>query len=331
MKRKSDPGRTLNPGVFFAPAFRVPGARGAFRAGFPLGVRVLRGLYGSPLSAPLFRALVGASQGHGAPARSWRSDRVQAADLEAVEAAAELERAAAERLTPERLARAARGCVNCGECNSVCPVFDDSGIRLPQMLTHIGERLEHGAAIAGTEQLLLDLCMRCGNCQQVCQADIPHLPLYAALEQRAGALDDPRRERHVAILASLRHSERYRSRFLQLRPGGYVQRTPASLPGEVRFVLFRTENDAGPADTCIHCGACVPVCPTAANEEFRESADPRRITTDLNRCIGCGTCVEVCPANLENGGRTLRVMEAPSREFFDVCAAFEGGTGRSGS
>jgi ferredoxin len=124
-------------------------------------------------------------------------------------------------------------------------------------------------------------------------------------------------------LSHLRYSERYLRDFLGVRPGGYLQRTPASLPGEVRFVLFRAENDAGPTDTCIHCGACVPVCPTSANLEFQEEGDARRITTALAKCIGCGTCVEVCPANLKNGGRTLRVMEAPSRDFFDIFAAFE--------
>jgi ferredoxin len=143
------------------------------------------------------------------------------------------------------------------------------------------------------------------------------------MEKRSGALDVERRERHAAILSHLRHSDRYAREFLGIRPGGYLARTAASLPGEVRFVLFRAENDAGPRDTCIHCGACVPVCPTQANLEFKEETDPRRITTDLGKCIGCGTCVEVCPANLSNGGRTLRVMEAPAREFFEVLHAFE--------
>ena len=165
---------------------------------------------------------------------------------------------------------------------------------------------------------LAGLCTRCGNCQEVCQADIPHLELYRALERGSGAATPQRAERQVAILAHLRHSERYVREFLGVRPGGYVQRTPASLPGEVRYVLFRSENDAGPADTCVHCGACVGVCPTHANLEFEAEGDARRITTDLNRCIGCGTCVEVCPANQKNGGRTLRVMEAPVREFFTI-------------
>jgi ferredoxin len=87
-------------------------------------------------------------------------------------------------------------------------------------------------------------------------------------------------------------------------------------------VLLRAEGEAGPAATCIHCAACVDVCPTGANKEYL-GADPRWITTAQEECIGCGTCVEVCPANLANGGQTLRVMEAPTRDWFAALHEFE--------
>jgi len=197
-------------------------------------------------------------------------------------------------------------------------VFHDAKIRLPQMLTHIGETLRPDTALQGTQQLLLDLCIRCGNCEKVCQADIPHLDLYAAMERQAGAYEGERHERHAAVLAHLRYSERYLRDFLRVRTGGYLQRTPASLPGDLRYLVLRAENDAGAESTCIHCGACVPVCPTSANSEYAEATDLRRITSDMSLCVGCGTCVEVCPANATNGGQTLRVMEAPTRAFFNV-------------
>jgi Fe-S oxidoreductase len=215
-------------------------------------------------------------------------------------------------------------CVNCGECNSVCPIFHESKIRLPQMLTHLGEAGRGGGAPSASGDALLDLCMRCGNCEEACQAGIPHLALYDSMQQaserarpaRGGRLEpEARRARHVAILNALRGSSGYLRDFLDVRPGGYGKRQPVALPGLARYLVLRAENDAGPAATCLHCGACVSVCPTLANREF-EGADPRSITTEQERCIGCGTCVEVCPANHANGGQTLRVVEAPTLDWF---------------
>jgi ferredoxin len=224
--------------------------------------------------------------------------------------------------TTQAAAARALNCVNCGECNSVCPIFHESAVRLPQMLTHLGEAVFAGEKLDRTAATLLDLCMRCGNCEEVCQAGIPHLPLYEVMQNASNSTNDYDRERHAAILGAVRGSETYLREFLGVRKGGYQKRTPASLTGSPRYLLLRAEADEGPAATCIHCGACVSVCPTHANQEM-EGGDPRWITTLQDRCIGCGTCVEVCPANERNGGQTLRVMEAPTAAWFEALDQFE--------
>ena len=223
-------------------------------------------------------------------------------------------------------------CVNCGECNAVCPVYDELALRLPQALVHHGETacLRHRLP-AGTG-VLLDLCLRCGGCEQVCQAGIAHLDIYAALEElrpatptgeRAGpgGGDQDGRAARQAALGALRRSPRYRRAFLEVRPGEYLRRTPAALAGRVSFLVLRAENDAGAAATCRHCAACVAVCPSGANREF-EDADVRLISTDQASCVGCGTCVEVCPANRDNGGQTLRVVEAPAADWLAALSEF---------
>ena len=233
-------------------------------------------------------------------------------------------------------------CVNCGECNGVCPVYDALALRLPQTLVHSAETASRRGVVPGRVAALLDLCVRCGSCEQVCQAGISHLETYAALEELRAGTDGhagptpgeaAARAARRATLAALRRSPRYRRAFLELRPGEYLRRVPASAAGRVSYLVLRAEADDGAAATCRHCAACVAVCPSGANREF-EADDLCLITTEQAECVGCGTCVEVCPANRDNGGQTLRVVEAPAAAWLGALDEFDqvgGGSRRAGA
>ena len=311
VKERVDPDRLLNRGVVLEMGLRgAPGA--ALAAAFRPGAAVARRAWAAPAVAPLGRAaravlrlLPGPAAGRGAPITAAHGAPIAARPDGGDAAGAPTARAIQ--------------CVNCGECNSVCPVYDAAGVRLPQTLTHRAELLHGGHVPATSTARLLELCTRCGNCEEVCQAGIPHLVVYRRLDEAcAPAFDYVRQAR---MLAALRSSARYRDEFLAVRPGQYLRRVPVPLPGAVRFRVLRAENDAGPAATCLHCAACVPVCPTDASREFGDG-DARRVTTDDLSCIGCGACVEVCPGNRLNGGQTLRVVEDPAPAWSAVVAEF---------
>ncbi|MCD6146070.1 MAG: 4Fe-4S binding protein [Methanosarcinales archaeon] len=51
-------------------------------------------------------------------------------------------------------------------------------------------------------------------------------------------------------------------------------------------------------DECVHCGACISVCPA----QVFIFEDDWRVAMDESKCIQCGTCVTACPHG------ALRVM-----------------------
>jgi FAD/FMN-containing dehydrogenase/ferredoxin len=359
IKAALDPDRLLGRGVLFGLRLHGPLGR-VVAASYRPGVRLMGAAWRTPgLAAALrfartaLRVVPGPGHGRGAPVRP---DRVRPGRP------GRPARSAALAASLPVLSRSLH-CVNCGECNAVCPLYDELALRLPQALVHHAETACARRRLPAGAGALLDLCLRCGGCEQVCQAGIAHLDTYATLEalrhagadapvqgggaadteafgagggaEPVGGLGDDRlgRAARQAALAALRCSPRYRRAFLEVRPGEYLRRTPAALAGRLSFLVLRAENDAGAAATCRHCAACVAVCPVGANREF-ERADLRLVTTDQVSCVGCGTCVEVCPANRDNGGQTLRVVEAPATdwlaaldEFADGCAADSAGAG----
>jgi len=45
------------------------------------------------------------------------------------------------------------------------------------------------------------------------------------------------------------------------------------------------------SDDCVHCGACVSICPV----EVFSIGEEKKIQADSQKCIHCGVCVKVCP------------------------------------
>lgn len=45
-------------------------------------------------------------------------------------------------------------------------------------------------------------------------------------------------------------------------------------------------------EKCIHCGACVTICPAGA---LYTDLDTMKIIFDNNKCIACELCVKACP------------------------------------
>ncbi len=125
LKHGLDPQDLLNRGVLLGMGLRGP-LGGLVERVYRPGVTFVRRLWSTPGSrAPLgrgareaFAAAPGPGKGHGEVAGT-------------VAAAAPAARAI--------------HCVNCGECNGVCPVYDSSAIALPQTLTHHGELAYAGA------------------------------------------------------------------------------------------------------------------------------------------------------------------------------------------
>lgn len=103
--------------------------------------------------------------------------------------------------------------------------------------------------------------------------------------------------------------------------------------------------------SCVHCGFCLPVCPTyeVLSEEndsprgriylMRALAEGRigvedAFTHHVDRCLGCRACETACPAGVRYGSllekaRQRTVEESGGRRFLDFTLSSL--TGRSAS
>ncbi len=191
-KAALDPARLLGRGVLFGLDLRGPLGPVVERV-YRRGVRLAALAWGSPaapaarLASAALRFVPGPGHRRGEPVRGVAAGSAAPRGAAARGAAArgdrssEAGRAVATSASLPALARPLH-CVNCGECNAVCPLYDALALRLPQSLVHAAETAGARRALPAGAAGLLDLCLRCGSCEQVCQAGIAHLATYAALE-----------------------------------------------------------------------------------------------------------------------------------------------------
>ncbi|MGH7277516.1 MAG: 4Fe-4S dicluster domain-containing protein, partial [Candidatus Rokuibacteriota bacterium] len=165
-------------------------------------------------------------------------------------------------------------CVACRRCIPVC----------------------HTSAITEGLRLRMELCDRCGDCLQACDA--------------VGALTIPRQERQTLRADQVVLVSDDAVSVLPSRTGCHVLRRPSpgdvdalawtvrGLMGEFRkpqYVVYDAETCAGGAAGRQACGRCITACPYTAIA--RDPRNALRIQVDHAACEGCGACVSVCPTS----------------------------------
>lgn len=258
-KKRADPAAVLNGGKFFGPAGRLAGLQKAlFQPDlFHLELATLQWLL-----LRLFSLL---------PPRLLRRRIVLApADLAGLD-------------------DEIRSCAQCGVCVGRCPLYH--AVRR-ETLTARGKLLALRRAldtkrVSLGELLPLYLCLRCGRCDEGCQAGFRHRDLFARVEAvLANRIPFPLAE-IGAFVRQVEESPEF-SRFLDVVRTGFDQKIQEA---RQTFPKYRVAIDE---EICLHCGTCVDACMFSVRR--RSETDPRRVVVaDELLCRGCGACIERCP------------------------------------
>jgi ferredoxin len=152
-KHRVDPGRLLNPGKFWRLRSRFCGVPGL--ALLPAVFRII-------MDGFLFLS-------------RWAGALVPA------------HRSTPTSVAPDRwLAEIASQCTQCGNCVAVCPAYQitKNERTTARFKLRLGECLAEDADITQSEADAFWLCTRCGECERVCQTELPLLVAYDAIESR---------------------------------------------------------------------------------------------------------------------------------------------------
>ena len=135
--------------------------------------------------------------------------------------------------------------------------------------------------------LPLYFCLHCGRCDEECQVNLKHRPLFEHLEKYLSAYIDFPMQQVTEFIQEVEKSPEF-YRFLDVIRTGFDQQIREQRQTFPRYRVLIDE------EYCLNCGTCADACMYSVRK--RDESDPRRVViADETLCRGCGACLERCP------------------------------------
>ena len=288
----------------------------------------LRGAPGAALAA-LYRPGVAVARraGRRPASRRWAARRAPSLGPARRARAAGARRAGAAGLAGGRRRDAAPArihCVNCGECNSVCPVYDAAVIRLPQTLTHrargAARRRDAGGQHGAPARALHALRQLRGGLP----GRHPAPRRSTSVSDEAGGAAPFDYARQARSLATIRASERYRDDFLAVRPGSTCAGPRRRCPAPSRFLVAARRERRRPGGDLPALRRLRARLPDERHPRVRRRRRAARRHRRPDAASAAAPASRSAPPTAFNGGQTLRVVEAPAPAWLEALEGFEG-------